>query len=465
MPTKPQLNRFPEPLRSACKRVLRLICNAGGRPRLVGGCVRDALLGMAPKDIDIEVYGIPAKELQRILEANFGIELVGRAFSVFKIKGVEIDISLPRRETKTGKGHKGFAVTGDPAMNEKEAASRRDFTINAILWDPVEDRIIDPFNGKDDLLAGLLRHTSEQFIEDPLRVLRAMQFAARFRFVVHPKTVALCSHIDPDGLPPERIFNEWKKLIINGCEISIGLDFLRRCGWIRHYPELEALIDCRQDPEWHPEGDVWTHTLHCMDAFARECIGQDSEDLVVGLAVLCHDFGKPSTTVFERDHIRSPRHDIMGEQPTRSFLSRMTNHQDLIEQVVALVLTHLRPIELHRSGAGDSAVRRLARKVRRIDRLVRVARADMQGRPPLVGQDFPAGDWLLARAEELAVKDSAPQPIVKGRHLIELGQAPGAHFKGILDQCFEAQLDGAFSSLEEGVEFAADLLASDRKQE
>lgn len=463
MTAKPQLSRFPEPLRSTCKRVLRLVCDAGGRPRLVGGCVRDALLGMTSKDIDIEVYGLPAEELQRILEANFGIELVGKAFCVFKIKGVEFDISLPRRETKTAVGHKGFAVIGEPNMSEEEATSRRDFTINSILWDPVEDCIIDPFGGRDDLVAGLLRHTSEQFPEDPLRVLRAMQLSARFQFAVHPETIAICSRIGPDGLPPERIFEEWKKLILKGREISLGLDFLRRCGWVRHYPELEALIDCRQDPEWHPEGDVWTHTLHSMDAFGRERLGEDWEDLVVGLAVLCHDFGKPATTVFERGHIRSPRHDVEGEKPTRAFLSRMTEHRDLIEQVVALVLTHLRPIELHRSGAGDSAVRRLARKVRRIDRLIRVARADMQGRPPLKGKDFPEGDWLLARAEALAVKDSAPRPIVMGRHLIELGQVPGAHFKGILDQCFEAQLDDAFSSLEEGIQFAAELIAGDGK--
>ena len=258
MPAKPQLSRFPEPLRSTCKRVLRLVCDAGGRPRLVGGCVRDALLGMTSKDIDIEVYGLPAEELQRILEANFGIELVGRAFCVFKIKGVEFDISLPRRETKTAVGHKGFAVIGEPDMSEKEAASRRDFTINSILWDPVEDCIIDPFDGRDDLVAGLLRHTSEQFAEDPLRVLRAMQLSARFQFAVHPETIAICSRIGPDGLPPERIFEEWKKLILKGREISLGLDFLRPL-W------MDPALPRDRGPDRLPAGSRMAPRRRCVD--------------------------------------------------------------------------------------------------------------------------------------------------------------------------------------------------------
>ena len=452
---------LPDTLREKCRKVFSMVSSAGGRALLVGGCVRDALLGEPIKDIDIEVYGLAADRLQELLTTNFRVELVGKAFWVFKIKGAEIDISLPRREAKTAPGHKGFAISGDPDMSEEEAASRRDFTINAILWDPSDNRIIDPFKGREDIEKGILRHTSGKFQEDPLRVLRAMQFSARFQYTVHPSTVEICSRIDPEGLPPERIFEEWRKLILKGRKISMGLSFLQDCGWIRYYPELEALTTCQQDPEWHPEGDVWTHTLHCMDAFASERLNHDWEDLVVGLAVLCHDFGKPATTIFEEDHIRSPRHDVKGEQPTRNFLGRMTEHKALIESVLPLVLTHLRPIELHKVEAGDSAVRRLARKVRRIDRLVRVARADMKGRPPLPGDPFPAGDWLLERAEALAVKDTAPQSIVMGRHLIEMGQTPGPHFKSILNKCYEAQLDGVFSSLEEGKLFAADLLETE----
>jgi tRNA nucleotidyltransferase (CCA-adding enzyme) len=289
-----------------------------------------------------------------------------------------------------------------------------------------------------------------------------MQFAARFDFEIAPETVVLCRTIEPEGLARERIFSEWEKLILLGIRPSRGLRFLRDCGWIRYFPELEALIGCEQEPEWHPEGDVWTHTLHCMDAFAAERTGDPHEDLVVGLAVLCHDFGKPATTRLEGGKLRSYGHEVAGEEPTRAFLSRVTNQPELVEGVVALVRDHMRPDELYGSGAGDNAVRRLAHRVKRIDRLVRVARADRLGRPPLEGSDFPAGDWLLETARTHEIEKSAPKPLVLGRHLIELGLTPGKHFGDILEQCYQAQLDGKFSNLEEGIEFAKQIIAKGR---
>jgi len=239
--------------------------------------------------------------------------------------------------------------------------------------------------------------------------------------------------------------------LLQGKTISRGLNFLRETTWLRFFPELEVLVDCPQDPEWHPEGDVWVHTLHCMDAFAEKRIDDEWEDLVVGFGVLCHDFGKPLTTVTdENSRIRSPKHESKGEAPTRSFLERMTNQKDLPEQVVPLVRRHLAPRTFYMDQASDSAIRRLARQVVRIDRLVRVAEADMAGRPPK-SADFPEGKWLLNRAEKLRVKDAAPQALVLGRHLIERGMHPGAGFSPILEECFEAQLDGAFTDLDGGL--------------
>ncbi len=449
---------LPEALKERCRHLFKLIANAGGRPQLVGGSVRDALLGEPVKDVDIEVFGLPAQELEDLLTTHHPVDQVGRAFSVFKIRGMDIDISIPRRESKSGEGHKGFAVEGDPNMDRREAAGRRDFTVNAISWDPIENRIFDPFNGIADLEKRILRHTTDRFSEDPLRVLRAMQIAARFNFEISPETVELCRHIEPENLPPERIFEEFRKLLLKGRKISIGFRFLQACNWIRYFPELESLIGCEQEPEWHPEGDVWIHTLHCMDAFASERTGAEWEDTVVGFAVLCHDLGKPSTTVVESGRIRSPGHESAGEGPTRSLLHRMTEQKDLIDSVIPLVTTHLRPLELYRAKAGDSAIRRLARKVQRIDRLVRVARADMQGRPPLETDEFPAGNWLIERAEALAVIDSAPKPILLGRHLIDLGETPGPHFKPLLDHCYEAQLDGEISDLDSGLLFLRRIL-------
>ena len=228
--------------------------------------------------------------------------------------------------------------------------------------------------------------------------------------------------------------------------------------WIKHFPELNALVGCAQEPEWHPEGDVWTHTLQCMDAFAETRTGDELEDIIVGLAVLCHDLGKPATTAFSDGRIRSLGHEEAGDAPTRSFLARMTNQDDLVESVVPLVAHHLKPQELYRAKAGDSAIRRLARKVKRIDRLVRIVKADQMGRFPMVCGDFPEGDWLLASARRLDVQDSVPRPLVLGRHLIQLGLTPGPIFGGILDECYEAQLDGAFNNSEDGVAYATKVI-------
>ncbi len=447
-------------LKEAVLETARLVRRAGGRALLVGGAVRDAALGRPVRDVDIEVYGIPPERLEKILSRRFSLDRVGKSFGVLKLRGFPIDVSLPRREWKLGTGHRGFLVQSEPFISYEEAASRRDFTINSMAWDPLTSELLDPYGGLEDLQNRILRHTSPKFVEDPLRVLRGMQFAARFDLTAAPETIELCKRITMEDLPRERVFEEWKKLILFGVRPSRGLQFLADCTWIRYYPELEALRGCRQEPSWHPEGDVWVHTLHCMDAFAGERIGEAWEDLVVGFAVLCHDFGKPATTKVVEGRIRSLGHEEAGAQPTRSFLGRMTNSEDFIEQVVVLVTHHLRPQQLYEARAGDSAIRRLARRVGRIDRLVRVARADQLGRPGMPFDGFPAGKWLLERAQELAVKDSAPKPIVLGRHLIALGLKPGPHFKPILDACYEAQLDGRITNLQEGIAFAKSLIDS-----
>lgn len=454
------IDDFPEHLAKHCLSIAQFIGNEGGRALLVGGCIRDAFMGIAPKDIDIEVYGLKPEVLEKILAQHYDIDCFGKSFAVLKIKRLPIDISLPRRESKTAPGHQGFQVDSDPFMSFEEAASRRDFTLNAIAWDPLSGEVMDPFKGLDDLKEGVLRHTSDKFSEDPLRVLRAMQFSARFDFPVAPETLKLCQSIEPEDLSKERIYMEWEKLMVKSIKPSLGLTFLKESGWLRYFPELESIDGCIQDPEWHPEGDVWVHTLYCMDAFARERIGDAWEDVIVGFAVLCHDLGKPLCT-FKDDNgrIRSPGHEGLGEEPTRLFLSRMTEHKDLIESVVPLVVTHLRPIELYKAQSSDAAIRRLAKKVGRIDRLVRVAMADSHGRPPFpTTGPCPECDWLLEKANALAIRDAAPAPIIQGRHLIASGLKPGIHFKEILSKCFEAQLDGLFENEASGEVYLRELL-------
>ena len=447
-----------DPQKAAVLHVAKVIRDLGGRALLVGGCVRDSLLGIPSKDIDMEVYGLDANVVESALAPHYRIDTVGRAFGVFILKGLNIDLALPRRESSVGPKHTDFEVQGDPSMSPREAASRRDFTINAISHDPLTGEDIDPFNGTSDLKFRRLRHISEAFSEDPLRVLRGMQFVARFGLSAAPETIELCRALSPQYLPMERLWEEWKKLILKGKEISLGLDFLKSCCWLKYFPELEALDGCQQDPEWHPEGDVWTHTLHCLDAYATQRTGEQWEDLIVGLAVLCHDMGKPETTYTDEDgHIRSPRHDVLGVPVATNFLERITRQKKIFEEVLPLVKQHMRPLSLYRDGAGDSAIRRLAARVKRIDRLVRVARADNSGRPPII-PDFPEGKWLLDRTAQLSIQDNAPKPILQGRHLIDLGVKPGPKFGKILDLAYDAQLGGVFSSEEQGCKYLKEII-------
>lgn len=426
---------------------------------LVGGCVRDSLLGLCPKDIDIEVYNIQPELIEKTLSKKFQIETVGKQFGVFILKGHSIDISIPRKESKIGDKHTDFNVEGDPFLDLKTACSRRDFTINAISYDLSTHQLIDPFNGVNDLKSKTLKHVSDAFDEDSLRVLRAMQFIARFQLKVDSNTLDKCKKLDPKNLPKERIWEEWKKLILKGEKISLGLEFLADCNWLQHFPELEALVHCEQDREWHPEGSVWNHTKHCMDAFAQTRIHDEWEDLVVGMATLCHDMGKPTTSITTSDgRIRSPKHDIEGKNIAESFLKRMTQQRKLIQEVLPLVTEHMRPYNLYKNKSGDAAIRRLAAKVKRIDRLVRVVEADQMGRPPIKETKFEATKWLLRKSEDLKVKDSEPKPIILGRHLIDLDITPSPQFKDILSRCYQAQIEGLFDSEETGLQYLKSII-------
>ena len=453
------LEQFSEHQKSAVKQITQLFKKKGADIYLVGGCVRDSLLGLSPKDIDIEIYKLSAETIEAILSKHFKIDTVGKNFGVFLLKGYSIDVSLPRKESKTGLKHTDFKITGDPYMHPKNAALRRDFTINAISYDLVKEVLYDPYNGMDDLSNKHLRHISSAFIEDPLRVFRAMQFIARFNLSVNPDTLKLCQSLTPNQIPKERIWEEWKKLLLKGHTISLGLQFLEDCDWLSYFPELYALTECEQDPEWHPEGNVWEHTKHCMDAFAKNKIGDDWEDLIVGLATLCHDMGKPKTTVKGEDgKIRSPQHDVEGVGIAKAFLARMTEQKKVFDEVLPLVAEHMRPHNLYTNNSGDSAIRRLANKVKRIDRLIRVFQADQLGRPPIKVTEDLVSNWLAERSHQLELQASAPKPIILGRHLIAENLEPSPIFKTLLKECFEAQLDGTFDNETDGLIYLKSLL-------
>lgn len=451
----------------------KLINEQGGRALLVGGCVRDELMGQQPKDWDVEVYGIDPTQLRNLLDQFGEVNVVGEAFTVYKL-GPHLDVSIPRREQKTGRGHRAFVIEGDPAMKIEEASRRRDFTINAILQDPLTGEIFDPFQGRDDLAEGKLRAVSpDTFAEDSLRVLRAAQFAARFEFEIESETVTLCRSIALDDLPAERVWGEMEKLLLRARHPSLGFDWLRKLGAVqRLFPELEALIDVPQEPEWHPEGDVWVHTLLTIDR-AGELIGDLDypRQLTVMLAALCHDFGKPATTVFVDGRIRSREHEEGGVEPTIRFLDRLNVHTldgyDVRAQTIALVRNHLKPGEFFkkRTEVGDGAFRRLARKCE-LGLLYRVAKADSLGRnadwvPREKWYDAEAQEWFIERARELEVTSGAPAPILLGRHLLELGLAPGPRVGEIAKAVYEMQLDGRVGELSDAKEAAKEMMSTD----
>lgn len=451
-------------LRETVLEIARMAADAGGRAFMVGGSVRDMLLGSdSVKDVDLEIFGIEPAKLLSMISAKFPVDECGASFGVLKIKHKEIDVALPRRESKYGTGHKGFLVDSDPWMTVEEAASRRDFTVNAVYFDPVRGVLEDPYGGAKDLRARVLRHVSPKFSEDPLRVLRGMQFVARFGLTPAPETIEICRTITTENLPPERMWEEWSKLLLKGKRISAGMDFLRRTGWVDYFPELRALIGCEQDPMWHSEGDVWNHTCGCLDSFAKDRTGDAAEDLVVGLAVLCHDLGKPATTKFEDGRIRSRGHDEAGEEPTMAFLARLTNEERILKEVPPLVKCHMQPFALYSANAGSSAIRRLALRVGRIDRLVRVSRADIEGSvlggPGEEENPFACLEWLTAKAEKLRIAASAPKPILMGRHLMELEYKPSPIFGKWIAEVFEAQLDGTFANLEGAIKYFKEHVA------
>ena len=438
----------------------------GGRALVVGGWVRDRLLGPDPgdgsKDLDLEVFGIPAADLPALL-APFGhVEPIGQSFPVYKIDTV--DIGLPRRESKAGRGHKGFVVEGDPSMSIEDAARRRDFTVNAIAWDPLTDEYIDPFGGRQDLERRLLRAVDPQtFGDDSLRVLRAVQFAARFELTLDEQTKSLCRSIRLDDLPPERVWGEIEKLLLRARRPSIGFALMRELGVVDQlFPELNALIGCEQEPEWHPEGDVWVHTLMVIDqARARvDDLGR-GDAITVMLAAVTHDFGKPKTTALVDGRIRSLDHEQEGVEPAAAFLDRLNIHsidgKDVRAQVLGLTAHHLKPGMLYkvRHELTDGAFRRLSQKVD-LELLARVAKSDCLGR---TGDfDCSAMDWFLEKARDLGVDRSPPTPLLLGRHLLELGMKPGPEMGELLKKIYERQLDGEITSTEDAVKIASELL-------
>lgn len=394
----------------------------GGRALLVGGAVRDMLMTYATrpktKDYDVEVFGLTPEKLKRILSQQLEVDLVGESFGVLKIKGLPIDVSIPRRESKRGLGHKGFDIYSDPFMTLEEAVERRDFTINAIYYDLSTHEFIDPTGkGIEDLNGGRLRPVSAKFSEDPLRVLRGVQFAARFCLKPTEEFLAAAKDLTMENLPKERIFEEWKKLILQGRLISKGLKILRLTGWDWFFPELV----CKNTDRFQDRMDDF--------AYHRQLRSDgEHEALIIGFTCLCLDFD--------------------SEKETRSFMERLTNQKRLIDDVVQLWRNQFVPelwyTELQSEQQRKTGIRRKACElpIRRLCRLIYV-----------VNSKSDLADRLYREAAELGVLDGPLKPLLTGKLLLEHGYKSGVMMGHLLDSAYEAQISSSFDTVEEGLKF------------
>lgn len=455
--------------------VCSAIQKAGGRALLVGGSVRDMLTGRLVKDFDLEVYGLAPEKVEQAISKLGKISDVGKAFGILKLslgQGLDIDVSLPRTDSKISAGHRGFSVKTDPQMSIKEAGKRRDFTINSLAADPLTGEIFDPWGGIKDIRERRLRVTDpERFQDDPLRVLRGLQFIGRFGLEISADTVPILQKMSVllRELPKERIHDEWKKLLLKSKKPSLGLAAGMSLGILREiHPDLPLLAETAQEPDWHPEGDAWIHTLMCVDEAAkivqREQLDEDAAFTIL-LATLCHDLGKPTVTETKDGKIISHGHEKAGEEPTRRFIDQIGADNLTRDKVIQLVVNHLAPTSFYIEEVikgkpiSDGAIRRLAKRIHpaTVRELALIAEADHLGRGffenereteqlliPAVA--FPAGAWLVERARKLAVEASKPADVILGRQLLALGYKPGKHIGEIIRLANELRDEKNFSA-------------------
>ena len=454
-------------LSGAASALLQTIRGAGGRPYLVGGCVRDALLapGGAATDVDIEVFGLDLERVAAAVGQVGPVDEVGRSFAVLKVRrdGEDFDISVPRSEA----GTTGDGGSVDLGASLRAAAVRRDFTMNALMLDPATQEVLDLVGGVADLRAGVLRHSGPAFAEDPLRVLRGVRFAARFGFRLAPETVELARSLAPSyaDLPTERIWGEWRKLGEQGRFLSAAVDTLAESGWLVSVPQLARLAGVPQDPRWHPEGDVLTHSGLAADAaagLADEAGLTGNDRTVVVLAALLHDIGKAEHTQVRADgRITSYGHAEGGVAPAEELLASIGAPSAVTGRILPIVREHM--VATSTGGPPTrAAVRRLARRLApaAMTEWSLVCGADHAGRGAGSGPN-PTTSWLEL-AQAAGVDRHPTRLLLRGEDLMALGHPPGPQYRPVMAAALAAQDDGAFTDHAGAVAWLAGIEADGR---
>jgi len=447
------------------KTIAQKIFEAGGTPVLVGGAIRDDILGIECKDLDVEVFGLSKSKLIAILREFGKVSQVGRTFGILKltVDNEDFDFSLPRSDQKTGSGHKGFFIKTDPYMSFEQAASRRDFTINSMGFNILNDEIIDEYNGIIDLKNRELRVVNrEKFVEDPLRVLRGIQFAARFCLTITETTLEIFKTLVSTlhELPDERVFEEFKKLLLKADKPSVGFAMAAQVGVIQAlYPEMKVSADESDEKVKQEKHPNWTLMLGALDEAAGLRCDEIFKDLCLMLTIICLDFARPDLEEKSGKESGKTGKAKSKLKSVRMFLGKLTKEIDLVNTVESLVREiHQPDLIFANTENRDGEIRRLSLRVN-VSLLIKAARAEHFGRQNEsdVRQPYLAGDWMIKRFKELGLSDSKKiEPLLMGRHLIEMGLKPGPKFTVILKEAFEKQLDGVIRTLDEILEWAHD---------
>lgn len=408
----------------------REIAKHGGTCYYVGGYVRDKIMGIDSKDCDIEIHNITPELLISILSIFGKVNYFGKSFGVYHLDNYDIDFALPRTEIKNGDSHVNFDITVSPNLGTYYSSIRRDFTINSIMQNVLTLEIVDHFGGIKDLENKIIRHINDStFVEDPLRVLRACQFASRFNFTISDQTINLCKTIDVTTLSKERVFEELKKALLKSNKPSIFFEYLDKMEKLDDFfPEIKALQKINQSPIYHKEGNVWNHTMLVLDC-GTKYINKVSNPLSFMLSLLCHDLGKAVCTKDENGKITSLFHSEEGVNLAEKLLKRITNEKMIINYVKNMVLLHMKPNLYIRNKAKQKAFNKLFfTSINPLD-LLYVARADNEGR---ITENY--YDYFNEQLEKLKIYNEViSKPYVTGKDLLENGISESKEMKELLD--------------------------------